>query len=115
MDRVPAPPRAAELDVATAAVAEVRHVALLAAVVVVAFAYAEGGQQAQDLGSWQVIAWAIMISTPVPLILDASVAISRPALLVNGLLYFDPWNPVVDFVAWYSGMTMGGVGRVSQI
>lgn len=55
MDRVPAPPRAAELDVATAAVAEVRHVALLAAVVVVAFAYAEGGQQAQDLGSWQVI------------------------------------------------------------
>lgn len=56
-----------------------------------------------------------MISTPVPLFLDASVAISRPALLVNGLLYFDPWNPVVDFVAWYSGMTMGGVGRVSQI
>jgi drug/metabolite transporter (DMT)-like permease len=96
-------------------------VALLAAVVVVAFAYAEGGQLAQDLGGWQVIAWAIVLSAPVVLVLDATVVISHPDLVINAswkawaaLLYLGTGSQFFGFVAWYSGMSMGGVARVSQ-
>lgn len=38
--------------------------ALLAAVFILGLSYAEGGILAKELGSWQVIAWAIMIGTP---------------------------------------------------
>ena len=38
--------------------------ALLAAVVILGLSYAEGGQLAKELGSWQVIAWAILLAAP---------------------------------------------------
>lgn len=97
-------------------------VALLAAVVVVAFAYAEGGKMAQELGGWQVIAWAILLSAPLLMVLDASVVLSHPALVIDAswkswaaLLYLGIGSQFFGFVAWYSGMAMGGVVRVSQM
>ncbi len=97
-------------------------VALLVAVVMVAFAYAEGGQLAQDLGGWQVIAWAIVLSAPVLLVLDASVVISHPDLVIGAswkawiaLMYLGTGSQFFGFVAWYSGMAIGGVARVSQM
>ena len=38
--------------------------ALLAAVVILGLSYAEGGLLAKELGSWQVIAWAILLAAP---------------------------------------------------
>lgn len=38
--------------------------AILAAVLILGLSYAEGGKLAKELGSWQVIAWAILIGAP---------------------------------------------------
>lgn len=49
--------------------------ALLAAVVILGLSYAEGGLLAQEIGSWQVIAWAIIIAVPV-LVIPVSLNVS---------------------------------------
>jgi drug/metabolite transporter (DMT)-like permease len=86
--------------------------ALLGAVIIVAFAYAEGGRMAKELGGWQVIAWSLVISSPVVVLLLAGgfvlegttqiVHASWPAWA--GLLYLGIGSQFFGFVAWYSGM-----------
>ena len=96
--------------------------ALLGAVIIVAFAYAEGGRMARDLGGWQVIAWSIVLATPAVIILlglDFALAGVTPRLHASwtawaGLLYLGVGSQFFGFVAWYTGMGLGGVARVSQ-
>lgn len=96
-------------------------IALLAAIILVAFAYAEGGQLAQDLGGWQVIAWAILLSVPVVTGLVLISVLRDPAALARAgwpawmaLIYLGIGSQFLGFVAWYTGLAMGGVARVSQ-
>ena len=93
--------------------------ALLAAVVILGLSYAEGGKLAEELGSWQVIAWAIIIGAPFFVI---PVGISLSAEMLHApleawvsFLYLAIVSQFLAYVAWYSGMTMGGIARVSQI
>jgi drug/metabolite transporter (DMT)-like permease len=97
--------------------------ALIGAVILVAFAYAEGGRMASELGGWQVIAWSVVFSVPalvVLLIADFSF-VGVPDMwhatwtAWAGLLYLGIGSQFFGFVAWYTGMGMGGVARVSQI
>jgi drug/metabolite transporter (DMT)-like permease len=39
-------------------------IALIVAVLILGLSYAEGGKLSKELGSWQVIAWAILIGAP---------------------------------------------------
>lgn len=96
--------------------------ALLAAVVIVALAYAEGGRLAQELGGWQVIAWAVLLSAPALVVLVAAVIVREPSLVTHApwpawaaLLYLGTGSQFFGFVAWYTGMSLGGVARVSQM
>lgn len=93
--------------------------ALLAAVVVLGLSYAEGGVLAQELGSWQVIAWAIIIAVPVlilPVILNVSgEMLHAPLKAWISFLYLAIVIQFLAYVAWYGGMAMGGISRVSQI
>lgn len=97
--------------------------ALIGAVVIVAFAYAEGGRMASTVGGWQVIAWSIVLSAPVILILlVADLVFVRTIHIAHaswaawfGLLYLGIGSQFFGFVAWYTGMGLGGVARVSQI
>jgi drug/metabolite transporter (DMT)-like permease len=97
--------------------------ALLGAVVIVAFAYAEGGRMASDLGGWQVIAWSVVISVPgVIALLIVAFAITGVSHLLHAslpawvsLLYLGVGSQFFGFVAWYTGMGLGGVARVSQM
>lgn len=97
--------------------------ALLGAVIVVAFAYAEGGRMAGDLGGWQVIAWSVVLATPAVILLlvaDFSIVGMTNVLHASmaawaGLLYLGIGSQFFGFVAWYTGMGLGGVARVSQM
>jgi drug/metabolite transporter (DMT)-like permease len=97
--------------------------ALLGAVVIVAFAYAEGGRMAKELGGWQVIAWSVVISSPVVVLLIAVDFVMQGVMQIvhtswaawAGLLYLGIGSQFLGFVAWYTGMGLGGVARVSQM
>jgi drug/metabolite transporter (DMT)-like permease len=93
--------------------------ALLAAVVILGLSYAEGGILAKELGSWQVIAWAIMIGAPffvIPVGLNFSTEMLHvPMRAWISFIYLAVVSQFLAYVAWYSGMAMGGIARVSQI
>lgn len=93
--------------------------ALLGAVVAAAAGYAEGGRLARDLGSWQVISWALVLSAPF-LAWPAVSALHRHGLsgppgAWTALLYLGVVSQFAGFVAWYRGLALGGVARVSQL
>ncbi|MGE7022048.1 DMT family transporter [Solibacillus cecembensis] len=93
--------------------------ALLAAVIILGLSYAEGGMLAKELGSWQVIAWAIMIGAPffiIPVGLQLSTEmLQAPIQAWVSFFYLAIVSQFLAFVAWYSGLAMGGIARVSQI
>lgn len=93
--------------------------ALLAAVLILGLSYAEGGRLAKELGSWQVIAWAIMIGAPffiIPVVLNVTTEmIHAPFHAWISFIYLAVVSQFLAYVAWYSGMAMGGIARVSQI
>ncbi|WP_338789407.1 DMT family transporter [Metabacillus sp. FJAT-53654] len=93
--------------------------ALLAAVIILGLSYAEGGKLAKELGSWQVIAWAIMIGAPffiIPVGLNLTTEmLNAPIQAWVSFIYLAVVSQFLAYVAWYSGMAMGGIARVSQI
>jgi drug/metabolite transporter (DMT)-like permease len=93
--------------------------ALLAAVLILGLSYAEGGKLAKEIGSWQVIAWAIMIGAPffiIPVGLNLTAEmIHAPIHAWVSFIYLAVISQFLAYVAWYSGMAMGGIARVSQL
>lgn len=92
---------------------------LLGAVLTAAIGYAEGGQLAKEMAGWKVICWALILSVPflvVPVVLEFSDRILQaPLLSWLGFVYLSLVSQLVGFFAWYSGLAMGGVARVSQL
>lgn len=91
----------------------------LLAVLAAAAGYAEGARLAPLLGSDQVICWALLLSLPAvlpPLLLD--VARTAPTASAAGWSCF-AYTAVVSmflgFFAWYRGLALGGVAKVSQV
>ncbi len=93
--------------------------ALLGAVLTCGLGYAEGATLARTFGAWQVICWSLVLSIPVllPIVLKHSPAsfssISVDAWL--GFLYVSIFSMFLGFIAWYQGLAIGGIARVSQI
>ncbi|RUL53539.1 DMT family transporter [Lysinibacillus antri] len=94
-------------------------IALIAAVLVLGLSYAEGGKLSKELGSWQVIAWAILIGAPffiLPVGLSISIDILQaPIEAWVSLFYLAVVSQFLAYVAWYGGMSLGGIARVGQI
>lgn len=92
---------------------------MLGAVAVGGLGYAEGGRLARQMGGWQVICWALVLSFPLllgPVLWLASQhqgAVSTQAWWAFG--YVTLFSQFLGFFAWYSGLAMGGISRVSQI
>lgn len=94
-------------------------IALIAAVLVLGLSYAEGGKLSKELGSWQVIAWAILIGAPF-FIIPVGFSISANMLQAPieawiSLFYLGVVSQFLAYVAWYGGMSFGGIARVGQI
>ncbi len=93
--------------------------ALLGAVLAAGIGYAEGAVLARTFGSWQVICWSLLLSTPIllPIVwqhFPSSIdSISMNAWL--GFLYVSVFSMFLGFIAWYRGLSIGGIARVSQI
>ena len=98
---------------------------LVAAVVSAAIGYAEGAMLSRELGSWQTICWALLVSLPVmvPLTVVGAASmieanhrwpeVGRQAWLA--FAYLATVSMFLGFFAWYRGLAIGPISRVSQI
>lgn len=93
--------------------------ALLGAVAAAAIGYAEGGRLSRELGGWQVICWALVLAAPV-LAVPVLLTIAQQGLHASlqswlGFGYVSVFSMFLGFFAWYHGLAIGGVARVSQM
>jgi len=92
---------------------------MLSSIVVCGLGYAEGAKLSRQLGGWQVISWALLLSLPVMAIIALATLpaewshISLPAWL--GLGYVSLFSMLIGFVFWYRGLALGGIAGVGQL
>lgn len=94
--------------------------ALFVAVVVGAFGYAEGARLTRELGGRETISWAILVSVPFlvwPVVGGAARSDFSAADWPQwaGFFYVAIFSQFIGFFAWYKGLDLGGVARVSQV
>jgi drug/metabolite transporter (DMT)-like permease len=90
----------------------------LAAVVVCALGYAEGGALARELGGARTICWALVLALPVTVPLAVITAHGLAAAGVIAWLcfgYLTAISQFFGFFAWYAGLARGGVARIGQV
>ncbi len=94
-------------------------VLLLLAVVAAAIGYAEGGLLAREIGSWQTICWALVLSLlltiPLTVWSATTVGVSAPASGWLAFAYVSVFSMFLGFFAWYRGLAIGPMASVSQI
>lgn len=92
---------------------------LFGAVIAAAIGYAEGGLLARELGAWQTISWALVLSMPITIGLTAQSMTDRlptgtfPEWAAFG--YLGVVSMFLGFFAWYRGLGIGPMAQVSQI
>jgi drug/metabolite transporter (DMT)-like permease len=92
---------------------------VLIAIALCALGYAEGGALSRRLGGWQVICWTLVLSAPV-LAPVVAVRIAASGLHAGadawlGFTYVALVSMFLAFFAWYRGLALGGIARVSQV
>ena len=96
---------------------------MLVAVGIGALGYAEGARLARQIGGWQVICWALVVSAPFLLVpvawlgWEQHVTHPGPVALKTWLAfgYVTLFSQFIGFFAWYAGLAMGGTARVGQV
>ncbi len=93
---------------------------LLLACLFCGLAYAKGAMLAKELGSWQVICWALVLALPVllPWTLWQVPAITFTKVSASawlGFAYLSVFSMFLGFFAWYRGLSLGGVAQISQL
>ncbi|MGL4745271.1 MAG: DMT family transporter [Dermatophilaceae bacterium] len=92
---------------------------LFGAVVAAAIGYAEGGVLAKELGAWQTVSWALVVALPIMLVLTlGSVAPGGPGgtpVAWLAFAYLSVVSMFLGYFAWYHGLAIGPMARVSQI
>lgn len=94
--------------------------ALLGAVAAAAWGYAEGARVTRSLGGWQTISWSLVLTLPVVIVPMFALAGQTdwravPRSAWAGFVYLVVFSQFVGFIAWYRGLALGGVARVSQM
>ncbi|WP_308258375.1 DMT family transporter [Saccharothrix obliqua] len=92
---------------------------LFGAVAAAAVGYAEGGLLARELGSWQTVSWALVVASPVMVVLTAVAAVREPPSATGvqwaAFAYLAVISMFLGFFAWYRGLAVGPMARVSQV
>lgn len=96
---------------------------MLVAVGIGALGYAEGARLAREIGGWQVICWALVVSAPFLVLPVGWLAwahhaahpdpVSTRVWLAFG--YVTLFSQFIGFFAWYAGLAIGGIARVGQV
>ncbi|MBT2585199.1 DMT family transporter [Arthrobacter sp. ISL-95] len=92
---------------------------LLGAVIAAAIGYAEGGLLARELGAWQTISWALVVASPVMMLLTVvslgqGIPSATPIQWLS-FAYLGVVSMFLGFFAWYRGLAIGPMAQVSQI
>ncbi|GAB3871011.1 DMT family transporter [Terrabacter terrigena] len=94
-------------------------VLLFGAVLAAAIGYAEGGLLARELGAWQTVSWALVLSAPpMSALALVSVVDGVPVAAPTQWLAFAYLSIVsmyLGFFAWYRGLAIGPMTHVSQV
>ncbi|UKA60333.1 DMT family transporter [Arthrobacter sp. FW306-2-2C-D06B] len=94
-------------------------VLLLGAVVAAAIGYAEGGLLARELGAWQTVSWALVLALPLMAgLLALSMAQQPPSaspVQWAAFAYLGVVSMFFGFFAWYRGLAIGPMAKVSQV
>ncbi|MER7108560.1 DMT family transporter [Streptomyces sp. NPDC000229] len=92
---------------------------LLGAVLAAGIGYAEGGLLARELGAWQTISWALVLSAPLMTALAAFSMAQHPPtgtpVQWAAFAYLGVVSMFLGFFAWYRGLAIGPMAQVSQI
>ena len=92
---------------------------LLAAVVLCALGYAEGGALARTLGGARTICWALLLALPITIPIALTAAVTHPpqanTQTWTAFAYVTVVSMFLGFFAWYAGLARGGIARVGQI
>lgn len=92
---------------------------LFGAVVAAAIGYAEGGLLARELGAWQTVSWALVVCAPLMAVLTvlSAVWLTPEATPVEwaAFAYLGVVSMFLGFFAWYRGLAIGPMSRVSQV
>ena len=92
---------------------------LFAAVIVCAIGYAEGGLLSRTLGSWQTISWALVLVSPLMLLLSGIAVVrqtpSGTLIEWGAFVYLAAISMFLGFFAWYRGLAIGPMAQVSQV
>ena len=92
---------------------------LLGAILFGGIGYAMGGKLSKEIGGWQVICWALIISLPfiiVPVYISApnKPFFDLPVSVIISFLYLGLVSQFFGFFLWNKGLALGGIARVSQ-
>lgn len=92
---------------------------LFGAVVAAAIGYAEGGLLARELGSWQTVCWALVLASPLMVVLTIVATVQQPPTATPiewaAFAYLGVVSMFLGFFAWYRGLAIGPMTRVSQV
>jgi drug/metabolite transporter (DMT)-like permease len=92
---------------------------LFGAVLAAAIGYSEGGLLARELGAWQTISWALVLSAPLMITLTAFAMARQPPSGTVGewaaFGYLAVVSMYLGFFAWYRGLAIGPIAQVSQV
>jgi drug/metabolite transporter (DMT)-like permease len=94
-------------------------VLVLVAVALGAIGYAEGGALTREMGGWQVICWAVVLSLPITLPVGAVAALGSDLHADTdawlGFAYVASVSALLGFFPWYAGLARGGVAKIGQV
>jgi drug/metabolite transporter (DMT)-like permease len=92
--------------------------ALFAAMIAAPIGYATGARLSAKLGAIHTICWVLVLALPITLPLSLWFAPANASQLPwsawLGFSYVSVFSMFIGFFAWYGGLAMGGVARVSQ-
>lgn len=98
---------------------QVEDVLLFGAVIAAAAGYAEGGVLSRELGSWQTVSWALVLSSPITIALTVVSIIQSPPtgsiIEWSAFGYLAIISMFLGFFAWYRGLAIGPMAQVSQV
>jgi drug/metabolite transporter (DMT)-like permease len=81
--------------------------------------HAEGGLLSRALGSWQTISWALVLASPLMILLTGIAVVQQPptGTLVEwgAFAYLAAVSMFLGFFAWYRGLAIGPMAQVSQV
>lgn len=92
---------------------------LFGAVAAAAIGYAEGGLLSRELGAWPTVSWALVLCSPVMASLTVASAMQNPPsgtpIQWAAFGYLGLVSMFLGFFAWYRGLAIGPMARVSQV